>query len=363
MARKEFNNLPEIKDSKWYGLTKKQWIWTVISLVFIGILLNIITVLTVYYGFCGETPTIHVHEMLIPVNRTEARQNPDNLNQNRSALSMIKGRNANATAERINNTTDAPCPTQPPAINCSPQPICKEGLPPTCPPTKLCDCPTCVTCHVCTTTTIPPIFHTMLEKEIVGMRPFDLLRGEPPGTHFSPNAKYGVGSYERLQVAMNLMENFFERYYKLLTKRSCTNDMRRICLPCRNRYQYLGCIYNGHLAGQAEEGDKLGPYANNTMQKWINMKTYSTSFSGKWGKDFWNRLSVKDFYNIGYFDFKNSMTLMTHPTHATNPRDGVLCTPCDDGRGLSSYAACLANKEKNKPDWHWENHTLYAQLT
>ena len=359
MVRKEFNNLPEIKDSKWYGLTKRQWIWTVISLVFIGILLNIITVLTVYYGFCGETPTIHVHEMLIPVNRTEARQNPDNLNQNRSALSMIKGRNANATAERINNTTDAPCPTQPPAINCSPQPICKEGLPPTCPPTKLCDCPTCVTCHVCTTTTIPPILPTMLEKEMVGMRPFDLLRGEPPGTPFSPNAKYGVGSYERLQVAMDLMENFFEKYYQILTLRSCTNDVRRICLPCRNRYQYLDCIYNGHLVGQAEEGEILVPYED--LEYLFNAYTLITSETGRWGKDF--TLSVKHFYDIGYFDFKKSMTLLTHPTHSTNPRDVVFCTPCDDGRGLSSYATCLANKEENKPDWHWDNHTLYAQLT
>ena len=124
----------------------------------------------------------------------------------------------------------------------------------------------------------------------------------------------------------------------------------------------MDCIYNGHLVGQGEEGEKLVLYANSTADFLINLTAYSTSISGKWGGVF-GRLSVQDFYDIGYFDFKKSMTLLTHPTHSTNPRDVVFCTPCDDGRGLSSYATCLANKEENKPDWHWDNHTLYAQLT
>jgi hypothetical protein len=71
-------------------------------------------------------------------------------------------------------------------------------------------------------------------------RAFDLITRHP------------VNSYERLQVALQLMEFSIEWWANAFTVRNCIHDIRRVCTVCKDRYHYLRCIVENDLDSNKE---------------------------------------------------------------------------------------------------------------
>ena len=354
MTGKEYNNLPEIKEPKWYGLTKMQWI--IVSLVFLGILLNIITGLAVYYGLGSRKPTV-----VLAINTTATSPKPKQLIRQleiNTDSDQIQGRSANPE-EKTN------CPKTDTA--CTPQKDCGAGakVPPFCsnpdptltlPP---CDCaPSPVVCP-----TTPRSIPAMSPQGMAGERPFDLLRGEPKNTGLKPIVNYPARSYERLQVAINLMDNYYEPYYDMFTRRKCgfkiDSDQRRICPLCQDRYSYLRCIYDNDLVNQGHNQTQLNPMSQGTYQS-INSKAYKSSVDNKWGvKLLWpnektdnqNYLQLSDYSTSQFIANRNAMTLNAHYPGSSTKGDYPKCIPCNVDIG--KHGNCIVKPGNNEASFNW----------
>nr|CAH0111054.1 unnamed protein product [Daphnia galeata] len=71
-------------------------------------------------------------------------------------------------------------------------------------------------------------------------------------TAFSLITRYPVNSYERLQVALQLVEFSLEFWTRTFTLRNCRHDSRRTCAVCKDRYHYLRCIVENDLDSSQE---------------------------------------------------------------------------------------------------------------
>ena len=349
MTGKEFNNLPEIKEPKWCGLTKIQWL--IVSLSLIGILLNMITVVAVYYG-CGRNMKPQVVKSIAPPSTQQRQLEID------SELDQINGRSAD---EEVTTTI---CP--PPKITtCLPQESCKDL--PVCKSDKAldpCNCvvpPDRVLCP--TSSNIAPLSILAME----GRRPFDLLRGLAANSPFDPDKTvYKVRSYERLQAAMNLMENYYEPYYEMFTRRKCDGedlpsyfspgDERRICPLCRNRYNYWKCIYENILTSPGDRNQQtLARIPVGTNER-FNGKSFLSSVRGIWGGSDPQYMQLADYTTSNFIANRNAMTLIANipGTNATTK-----CIPCDTD--ILRHGNCLVDKSINMPNWIWNPNIQHAE--
>ena len=341
MTGKEYNNLPEITEPKCYGLTKKQWI--IVSLVLLGILLNIITGLTVYYVFGRNSmkPKSVVTRVFSQVSSPQQRQIDTEFDQ-------ISGRSAN---EEDVTTTACPPVKEP---ECT-EPDCPLNLPP-CKDDSLppCDCVVPPGSVVCPTT--PRSMDRMTAQQMVNKRPLDLLRGLPPNSPFDSNKTvYTVKSYERLHVIMDLMENYYEPYYEMFTRRKCDGPMlnspadeRRICPMCSDRYDYLQCLHNHYLIQQFDNiQTTLKEIPEASSVNW-NKNAYESSRKGNWGGK--SDLQPTDYNMTQFFANRNAMTLIVHPPGTNSGLER--CIPCNTD--FVNHANCIVEAGNDKPSWNFK---------
>ena len=356
MTGKEYNNLPEIKEPKWYGLTKKQWI--IVSLIFLGILLNIIAVLTVYYGFGRNkvSPKSIDFVIDIPTGKSTPLQR-----EAEPYADQIEGRSANPEVTICPITTDT-CPVQ---EKCT---VDGTTKPPCTPIPESAPCPCQCQCTKCPEK--PAILNPMSVRDMAYQRPFDLLRGEPKDTTaLKESVKYPLRSYERLQVAMDLMKNFYEPYYQMFTRRSCglDADERRICPMCRNRYNYLNCIYDYYLVGQGDKDKQnlVPPQGQGSDQLDFNRHALKSSLENKWAvmTGLLNKvpddryLQPGDYNKANFLANRNAMTMIYH-VPGRNQTDYPRCIPCNTN--IQRHAECLVERGANKPNWNWQVGIQYA---
>ena len=312
--------------------------------------------LAVYYGLGSRKPTV-----VLAINTTATSPKPKQLIRQleiNTDSDQIQGRSANPE-EKTN------CPKTDTA--CTPQKDCGAGakVPPFCsnpdptltlPP---CDCaPSPVVCP-----TTPRSIPAMSPQGMAGERPFDLLRGEPKNTGLKPIVNYPARSYERLQVAINLMDNYYEPYYDMFTRRKCgfkiDSDQRRICPLCQDRYSYLRCIYDNDLVNQGHNQTQLNPMSQGTYQS-INSKAYKSSVDNKWGvKLLWpnektdnqNYLQLSDYSTSQFIANRNAMTLNAHYPGSSTKGDYPKCIPCNVDIG--KHGNCIVKPGNNEASFNW----------
>ena len=311
-SKKEFNNLPEITVRKWMGLTKKQWIKVIWFLVY-SLFLILSTALIVYYAFCQGDPTVSLP--------------------------------ANVAAKTTNMARARNCPLP---VVCSSRPKCPE--PPLCPlppaqycPTTPAPCcspcasiPPCVpqcrrTCAPATTTTVPPNIVLTLDQ-ITGDDALNVI------------VHHNVRTYARLQAAINLMENWFEKYHNIYTRRSCVDTpkgqvpRRQLCPLCTDRYQYLRCIFL-HDVNRAKDTSnrKLKAIPAGALED-ISKRAYQSSKDSNF-IDLSEEFQTKYLSGVQYTQFKNNMKGAM--SFLFNEND--YCTPCatEDSK---EHMKCIANK-------------------
>lgn len=205
--------------------------WYFLLFVFIGLLLMAASGLITYYLFC--TPNIVI--------------NPSD------GTRIFHGKKLEARN----------CPPSLPALNCPPRPtnlpFCNS--PPPCPavvaspctanPAQNCRCPVHPPCMASNCqpalpcATLPPVpvpneIRRLTETEMAMNTAFNLI------------TRYPKKSYERLQVAIQVMEYSLEWWVNAFTLRNCRHDNKRICTVCKDRYQYLRCIVENDLHSNKE---------------------------------------------------------------------------------------------------------------
>lgn len=187
--------------------------WFFLLFVFIGFILMTATGLIVYYSFCIPTGVETEIICLPPAPATSCPAPPSNLPPCTSPptcppIAALPCPNSPAQTCR-------PCPTHPPCTTSNCQPFVCQAQPPT---------------------EIRPL----TEPEMTNTRAFDLITRHP------------VNSYERLQVALQLMEFSIEWWANAFTVRNCIHDIRRVCTVCKDRYHYLRCIVENDLDSNKE---------------------------------------------------------------------------------------------------------------
>lgn len=212
---------PNTKTNLGNGRCKNQFLFSVF--VVIGLILMAASGLVVYYVFCVPAQPFTDNAVMDnkvdvsvvcppPVAPTNCPAPPDNLPLCNFAptcppIPAVPCASVPAQACR-------PCPTHPPctAWNCQP-----------------------VTCPTAAPNRVPNIIGNLSSYEMTNTKAIDLIRRYPPN------------SYERLQVAVQLMGFSIEWWVNTLTVRNCRFDKRRVCTFCKDRYRYLRCIVENEL--------------------------------------------------------------------------------------------------------------------
>ena len=354
--KKEFNNLPEAEWT-WKGYTKKQLI---ISVLVLYVILMISTGLVVHYGFCQGHST----------------KSAANLNTQRSAFAVARSQH-NLTFER-DATWHCPVPANCSSVRDCERPLCPgEVLLPLqpCPTTPEPPCtqsPPCI--QQCGTTCAPTGMTRTTEPPNITLTIDDMTRTET----VELIKRNPVQSFARLQVIINLMENWFERYHTIYTRRSCgfaanaiynpqpqpapapcdfrQCDSRRICPLCNDRYDYLRCVFL-HPVDKAKDPkkNKLISIPSNANQI-FNGKAFFSSYDGK----FEDKLTADPKY-LSYADYTESLNHNMQGamsfTFGTGPKPPA-CTPCD-GEVAKTHMQCITHRGKttgyleNKLDMYW----------
>ncbi|KAI9552453.1 hypothetical protein GHT06_022819 [Daphnia sinensis] len=204
-----------------FGRGRSQLLFLVF--VVIGLILMVVSGLVVYYVFCVP-PQPSTGNAVIdnkvdvsavcppPVPPTNCPAPPDDLPLCNFAptcppIPAVPCTNVAPQACR-------PCPTHPPCTAWNCQPVV---------------CPTAAPIHV------PNIIGNLSTYDMTNTKAIDLIRRYPPN------------SYERLQVAVQLMDFSIEWWVNLLTIRNCHFDKRKVCTFCKDRYRYLRCIVENEL--------------------------------------------------------------------------------------------------------------------
>ncbi len=315
VGKKEFNNLPEFDgERRWIGLTKKQWF--IVAAILVAIVLMIVSGLVVYYGFCS----------------TDAKSvASSDFGSNFTWNNLSKVGSAGRNCPVLPNPT---CPARP---TCAPSACAPPAAQPCPPPAQ--NCPTFSPCasHFCTTcvpTTTRPRDITLSVANMTGSNTLDIIRPHPPG------------SYNRLQVVIDLMKNFFEKYYQIHTRRNCEHNHRRICNMCGDRYDYLRCVVIHNVSRQkADSNHKLKPIPEG-FNKAYNDKAQGSARSGTWDKGP-SSLEGSDYSESLYNNMQGALALEFGPPG----KDAPHCTPCS-GESAVSHMTCVAEKSlDSKNNW------------
>ena len=307
--KKEFNDFPEADEVKWKGLTKTQWI--VAAAVSLGLLLMIVSGVFVYYHFCqgdpAKTPTA-VAKTNLPATGVVARNN---------VCPMLPATNC------PNLDTRPLCP----ALPCLAQP------PPLCPPAP--PCPTYAPCSAANCCPTPPPNITMTDNEMVGNTTLNLIN------------RYPVDSYERLQVVMQIMEKWFERYYFIYTRRNCdTAFHQRICVMCNDRYRYLRCVVQNSLNRHMETQTRLTHIPESLLWNINEKARWDSTNSAE--TDFTKGLGPADYAHSLYGNMQKALSLGKSVTVAGTPN---YCAPCD-GEDREAHTKCIKSKSEQPVDWN-----------
>ena len=347
--KKEFNNLPEAGWT-WKGYTKKQLI---ISVLVLYVILMISTGLVIHYGFCQGHSTKSTTAVSVSLQRSTL----DVIS--RSAKCPVP-----ANCPLVPECEIPMCPGEvlalPQYCVTTPEPPCTTSLP------CITECgTTCAPIITGTTTTDPPSI-TLTMDQMTKTETLALIRSNP------------VQSYARLQVIIHLMENWFERYHTIYTRRSCgfaanaiynpqpqpapapcdfrQCDSRRICPLCNDRYDYLRCVFL-HPVDKAKDPkkNKLISIPSNANQI-FNGKAFFSSYDGK----FEDKLTADPKY-LSYADYTESLNHNMQGamsfTFGTGPKPPA-CTPCD-GEVAKTHMQCITHRGKttgyleNKLDMYW----------
>ena len=312
--KKEFNNLPEAGWT-WKGYTKKQLI---ISVLVLYVILMISTGLVIHYGFCQGHSTKSTTAVSVSLQRSTL----DVIS--RSAKCPVP-----ANCPLVPECEIPMCPGEvlalPQYCVTTPEPPCTTSLP------CITECgTTCAPIITGTTTTDPPSI-TLTMDQMTKTETLALIRSNP------------VQSYARLQVIIHLMENWFERYHTIYTRRSCGYDVRRICPLCLDRYPYLRCVFIHDVnRGLSANAKILKPFPANA-DKDINERGYYTAYRGTY--DTGATLRGQD-----YTDFYNNM----QGAMAFGFSSSGSCIPCD-GENARQHMLCISDQTNANTNAAWPN--------
>ena len=219
-----------VKKSNSSCLSEEKWYF--LLFVFIGLVLMAASGVIVYYKFCIPDIALNPSDgtRIMPGKSLEARNCPPPLPAPNCPPPPQNLPFCNAPPP-CPAVVALPCPANP-AQNCK---LC-----PVHPPCSAANCQPPLPCPTPPAVPVPKEIPRLTEKEITSNTALSLI------------TRYPVNSYERLQVAIQLVEFSLEFWTRAFTLRNCRHDSRRTCTVCKDRYHYLRCIVENDLVSNQE---------------------------------------------------------------------------------------------------------------